>query len=62
MKPITATRQRVKGYKRGHRHKASVVALVDPATGECRAFNVKVADTSNVRNIWPSMCCGIQRS
>src|SRR3954471_2025124 len=45
------TSKRAKGYKRGHRNKASVVALVDPATGECRAFNVKVADTSNVRNI-----------
>jgi transposase-like protein len=45
------TSKRAKGYKKGHRNKASVVALVDPATGECRAFNVKVANTSNVRNV-----------
>jgi transposase-like protein len=30
------TSKRAKGYKRGHRNKSSVVALVDPETGECR--------------------------
>jgi transposase-like protein len=45
------TSKRAKGYKKGHKNKSSVVALVDPATGECRAFKVKNADSSSVRNV-----------
>jgi transposase-like protein len=45
------TSKRAKGYKRGHLNKSSVVALVDPATGEVRAFNVKHAHSGNVREI-----------
>jgi hypothetical protein len=45
------TPKRAKGYKKGHKHKHSVVALVDPATGERRAFNVKTANRSSVRGV-----------
>lgn len=43
--------KRAKGYKKGHSHKNSVVALVDPATGKARAFHVKRADAKTVREI-----------
>jgi hypothetical protein len=45
------TSKRAKGYKKGHSHKSGVVARVDPATGECRAFNVGTAHSGNVRDI-----------
>src|SRR4051812_17893687 len=41
------TSKRAKGYKKGHSHKAGIVALVDPGTGECRAFNVGTAHSGN---------------
>src|SRR5215212_2413920 len=34
------TSKRAKGYKKGLRHKSGIVALVNPATGEARAFQV----------------------
>lgn len=43
--------KRAKGYKKGHSHKNSVVALVDPTTGKARAFHVKRADAKTVREI-----------
>ncbi|MES2751066.1 MAG: IS1595 family transposase [Pseudomonadota bacterium] len=43
--------KRAKGYKKGHSHKNSVVALVDPSTGKARAFHVKRADAQTVREI-----------
>ena len=45
------TRKRAKGYRKGHRHKQGVVALVDPSTGEARAFHVKPATSKTVRSI-----------
>ena len=52
MKPITATpAKRAKHYKKGHSQKSGVVALVDPATGEARAFAVKSATAEKVRRI-----------
>lgn len=45
------TSKRAKGYKKGHSHKSGVVALVNPATGEARAFAVKSANTEVVRDI-----------
>ncbi len=45
------TSKRAKGYKKGHLNKSSVVALVDPHTGEARAFDVKNAHAGNVREI-----------
>jgi transposase-like protein len=45
------TSKRAKGYKKGHSHKSGVVALVDPGTGEVRAFNVGSAGAFNVREI-----------
>jgi transposase-like protein len=43
--------KRAKGYKKGHRYKSSVVALVDPNSGECRAFKVNSALAMNVRGV-----------
>lgn len=43
--------KRAKGYRKGHRHKASVVALVSPHSGEVRAFHVKRANADTVREI-----------
>ncbi len=43
--------KRAKGYRKGHRHKSSVVALVDPATGHARAFKAKRATSETVRHI-----------
>lgn len=45
------TSKRAKGWKKGHRHKQGVVGLVDPATGEARAFHVKPATAQSVRKI-----------
>ncbi len=45
------TSKRAKGYKKGHSHKSGVVALVNPATGEARAFAVKSANAEVVREI-----------
>lgn len=43
--------KRAKGYKKGHSHKNSVVALIEPSTGKARAFHVKRADAETVREI-----------
>ncbi len=43
--------KRAKGYKKGHSHKNSIVALVDPSTGKARAFHVKRANAETVREI-----------
>lgn len=42
--------KRAKGYRKGHSHKASVVALVEPQ-GRARAFHVKRATKDTVREI-----------
>ncbi|MEI7806417.1 MAG: IS1595 family transposase [Hyphomicrobiales bacterium] len=42
--------KRAKGYRKGHRHKSSIVALVEPK-GRARAFHVKRATVSSVREI-----------
>ena len=42
--------KRAKSYKKGHRHKRSVVALVEPK-GKARVFHVKRADAVTVREI-----------
>jgi transposase-like protein len=42
--------KRSKSYRKGHRHKASVVALVEPQ-GRARAFHVKRATKTSVREI-----------
>ena len=43
------TSKRAKGYKRGHSHKMKVVALVEPKSGEARAFRVSKIDYIRVR-------------
>ena len=43
--------KRAKSYKKGHRNKAQVVALVEPSTGKARAFHVKRATTETVGEI-----------
>lgn len=45
------TSKRAKGWKKGHRHKQGVVGLLDPSTGEARAFHVKPATAQSVRKI-----------
>jgi hypothetical protein len=42
--------KRAKGYRKGHRHKAGVIALVEPK-GHARAFHVKSATAKTVRDI-----------
>jgi transposase-like protein len=42
--------KRSKGYRKGHRHKASVVALVEPK-GRVKAFHLKGASADKVRNV-----------
>jgi transposase-like protein len=42
--------KRAKGYKKGHRHKQGVVALVEPK-GRARVFHVKSATADKVRDI-----------
>jgi transposase-like protein len=44
------TSKRAKGYKKGHRHKQQIVALVEPK-GKARAVHVKTATAANVREI-----------
>lgn len=44
------TSKRAKGYKKGHKNKSSVVALVEP-DGAARAFAVKTATADVVRDI-----------
>ncbi|MGJ0395215.1 MAG: IS1595 family transposase [Methylocystis sp.] len=44
------TSKRAKGYKKGHSHKAGVVALVEPK-GRARVFHVKSATVETVREI-----------
>lgn len=46
-----STSKRAKGYQKGMRHKQQVVALVDPAKGEVRAFHVKTATSDKVRDL-----------
>lgn len=45
------TSKRAKHYKKGHSNKSGVVALVNPATGEARAFAVKAAKAAAVHKI-----------
>lgn len=45
------TSKRAKYYKKGHSHKSGVVALVNPETGEARAFVVKTATAKKVHEI-----------
>ncbi len=42
--------KRAKRYRKGHRHKAGVVALIEPK-GQARAFHVKKATAATVREI-----------
>lgn len=42
--------KRAKGYKKGHRHKAGIVALVEPK-GRVKAFHVTPATSAGVRDI-----------
>lgn len=44
------TSKRAKGYKKGHRHKQQIVALVEPQ-GRVRAVHLKTATAEGVRNI-----------
>jgi transposase-like protein len=48
---IGNTSKRAKGYRKGHRHKQQVVALVEPSTGRAKAFHVKTATKDSVREI-----------
>ena len=43
--------KRAKHYRKGHSHKASLVALVEKPKGNMRAFHVKRATSENVREI-----------
>jgi transposase-like protein len=45
------TSKRAKHYKKGHKNKSSVVALVEPSTGKARAFKVESATTETIGNI-----------
>ena len=45
------TSKRAKHYKKGHSQKAHVVALVDPANGQARAFHVDKANANTVRAV-----------
>jgi transposase-like protein len=44
------TSKRAKGYRKGHRHKASIVALVEPK-GRVRTFHVDRATSETVREV-----------
>lgn len=44
------TSKRAKNYRKGHRHKSKIIALVEPGK-EVRAFNVKRADADTVREL-----------
>lgn len=48
---IGNTSKRAKGYKRSLSRKNSVVALVDPKTGAARAFHVKRANATSIREL-----------
>jgi|SRR5581483_10558992 len=43
--------KRAKGYKKGHKNKASVVALIEKPSGKARAFHVREATAERVREI-----------
>lgn len=43
--------KRAKGYRKGHSHKASVVALVEKPSGRARVFHVKRANKETVRDV-----------
>jgi len=45
------TSKRAKHYKKGHSQKSGVVALVNPGTGETRAFVVKPATSETIKRI-----------
>jgi transposase-like protein len=45
------TSKRAKGYKKGHKNKSQVVALVEPSTGRARAFKVEHATADKVIDI-----------
>lgn len=45
------TSKRAKHYKKGHSQKSGVIALVNPGTGEARAFAVKTATSEAVHHI-----------
>jgi hypothetical protein len=45
------TSKRAKGYKKGHKHKASIIALVDQDTGKARAFHVERATVDEMCKI-----------
>jgi hypothetical protein len=45
------TSKRAKHYKKGHSQKSGVVALVNPGTGEARAFVVKPATSATINKI-----------
>ena len=45
------TSKRAKHYRKGHSHKANVVALVDPGNGQVRVFHPKKANAETVRDI-----------
>jgi transposase-like protein len=45
------TSKRAKNRKRGHKHKASIVALVEPKTGRAAAFHVKSANATTVQKL-----------
>jgi transposase-like protein len=45
------TSKRAKNYRKGHKHKASILALVDEDRGQVRAFHVKHMTAENVRDI-----------
>jgi transposase-like protein len=42
------TSKRAKGYKKGHKNKSAVVALVEPSQGRVRAFKVETATSESV--------------
>lgn len=44
------TSKRAKGYRKGHSHKAGVVALIEPQ-GRARVFHVKKATAASVRDL-----------
>lgn len=45
------TSKRAKHYRKGHSHKASIIALVDPSNGQCRVFHAKRANADTAREI-----------
>lgn len=49
--------KRAKSYKKGHKHKRSIVALVEPK-GKARVFHVKTANAETVRDI---LVCNVDR-